>query len=48
MGAYCPNRDTVRETNASPNTLKATFSAVVKKDLLVHQGGGRSTLYRQP
>ena len=41
-------RDMVRETGASPNTLKATFSALVKKGLLVRQGGGRSTWYRLP
>ena len=38
-------RDMVRETGASPNTLKATFTSLVKKGLLVRQGGGRSTWY---
>lgn len=39
------SRDMVRETGASPNTLKATFTSLVKKGLLVRQGGGRSTWY---
>lgn len=38
-------RDMVRETGASPNTLKATFTSLVKKGLLVRNGGGRSTWY---
>lgn len=38
-------RDMVREYNASPNTLKSTFSSLVKKGLLVRHGGGRSTWY---
>jgi Fic family protein len=38
-------RDMVRETGASPNTLKATFTSLVKKGLLVRHGGGRSTWY---
>lgn len=38
-------RDMVRETGASPNTLKATFSNLVEKRLLVRHGGGRSTWY---
>ena len=37
--------DLVREFGASPNTLKATFSKLVKKGLLVRYGGGRSTWY---
>ncbi|MEQ1719841.1 MAG: Fic family protein [Nitrosomonas sp.] len=41
-------RDMVRETGASPNTLKATFSSLVEKGLLVRRGGGRSTWYSQP
>jgi Fic family protein len=41
-------RDMVRESGASPNTLKATFSALVKKGLLAREGGGRSTWYRLP
>jgi Fic family protein len=41
-------RDMVREVGASPNTLKATFTSLVNKGLLVRQGGGRSTWYRQP
>ena len=38
-------RDMVRETGASPNTLKATFSNLVEKRLLIRHGGGRSTWY---
>jgi len=38
-------RDMVRETGASPNTLKATFSNLVEKRLLARHGGGRSTWY---
>jgi len=38
-------RDMVREHDASPNTLKSTFGALVKKGLLVRHGGGRSTWY---
>ncbi len=38
-------RDMVREYDASPNTLKSTFSSLVKKGLLVRHGGGRSTWY---
>jgi Fic family protein len=41
-------RDMVRETGASPNTLKATFRGLVEKNLLVRQGGGRSIWYRLP
>lgn len=41
-------RDMVRETGASPNTLKATFGSLVKKGLLVRHAGGRSTWYGQP
>ncbi len=41
-------RGMVRETGASPNTLKATFSSLVEKGLLVRHGGGRSTWYSQP
>jgi len=41
-------RDMVREAGASPNTLKATFGGLVEKNLLVRQGGGRSTWYRLP
>ncbi len=41
-------RDMVREVGASPNTLKATFSSLVSKGLLVRNGGGRSTWYGQP
>ena len=40
------SRDMVREFGASPNTLKATFKALVNKKLLVRHGGGRSTWYR--
>lgn len=41
-------RDMVRETGASPNTLKATFTSLVEKSLLVRHGGGRSTWYSLP
>jgi len=41
-------RDMVREAGASPNTLKATFSALVGKGLLQRHGGGRSTWYNLP
>jgi Fic family protein len=41
-------RDMVRETGASPNTLKATFTSLVKKGLLTRHGGGRSTWYALP
>ena len=41
-------RDMVRETGASPNTLKATFTSLVKKGLLSRHGGGRSTWYAVP
>ena len=41
-------RDMVREFGASPNTLKATFSSLVDKGLLLRQGGGRSTWYGLP
>lgn len=41
-------RDMVREADASPNTLKATFSSLVEKGLLVRHGGGRSTWYSLP
>jgi Fic family protein len=41
-------RDMVHTVGASPNTLKSTFSSLVKKGLLVRQGGGRSTWYRLP
>ncbi len=41
-------RDMVREAGASPNTLKATFARLVKMQLLVRAGGGRSTFYRLP
>lgn len=41
-------RDMVRETGASPNTLKTTFGTLVDKGLLVRHGGGRSTWYGLP
>lgn len=41
-------RDMVRETGASPNTLKATFTSLVEKSLLMRHGGGRSTWYSLP
>jgi Fic family protein len=42
------SRDMVREAGASPNTLKTTFSNLVKKGLLVRHGGGRSIWYGLP
>ena len=41
-------RDMVRECGASPNTLKATFTSLVDKGLLLRHGGGRSTWYGLP
>ena len=41
-------RDIVREHGASPNTLKATFSSLVEKGLLVRHGAGRSIWYGLP
>lgn len=41
-------RDMVREVGASPNTLKVTFTSLVKKGLLVRHGGRRSTWYSLP
>jgi Fic family protein len=41
-------RDMVREHDASPNTLKATFASLVAKGLLARRGGGRSTWYSLP
>ncbi len=41
-------RDMVREFGASPNTLKATFTSLVNKGLLLRHGGGRSTWYGLP
>jgi hypothetical protein len=38
----------VRETGASPNTLKATFTSLVGKRLLARHGGGRSIWYNLP
>lgn len=42
------SRDMVREAGASPNTLKVTFSVLVKKGLLVRYGKGKSTWYGLP
>ena len=42
------SRDMVREYGVSPNTLKTTFSNLVKKGLLVRHGGGRSIWYGLP
>ncbi len=39
------SREMVREAGASPNTLKATFTSLVEKGVLVRHGGGRSTWY---
>ncbi|MCL2659288.1 MAG: Fic family protein [Acidobacteriaceae bacterium] len=41
-------RGMVRELGASPNTLKATFTSLVDKGLLLRHGGGRSTWYGLP
>lgn len=41
-------RDMVREVGASPNTLKATFTSLVKKGLLMRHGKGRSIWYSLP
>lgn len=41
-------RDMVRETGASPNTLKSTFASLVEKGHLARHGGGRSTWYSLP
>lgn len=41
-------RDIVREAGASPNILKATFTSLVEKGLLVRHSGGRSTWYSLP
>ncbi|UTO27834.1 Fic family protein [Bartonella harrusi] len=41
-------RDMVREIGASPNTLKATFTSLVEKGLLIRHGGGRSIWYSLP
>ena len=41
-------RDMVRDAGASPNTLKATFTSLVKKGLLARHGNGRSTWYSMP
>src|SRR5271155_1114917 len=41
-------RDMVREFGASPNTLKATFTSLVEKGLLLRHGAGRSTWYGLP
>ena len=41
-------RVTTREAGASPNTLKAIFTALVGKGLLARHGGGRSTWYSLP
>ncbi|WP_246706755.1 hypothetical protein [Phyllobacterium sp. P30BS-XVII] len=38
----------VRETGASPNTLKVTFTSLVTKGMLARHGGGRSTWYSLP
>jgi len=48
MDGRVTTRDMVRETDASPNTLKATFTSLVKKSLLVRHGGGRSAWYSLP
>ena len=42
------NKELVRETGASPNTIKPTLSKLVKQGLLVRHGGGRATWYRLP
>lgn len=42
------SRDMVRIAGASPNTLKVTFTSLVKKGLLRRHGGGRSIWYSLP
>jgi Fic family protein len=42
------SRDMVRIVGASPNTLKITFTSLVKKGLLRRHGGGRSIWYSLP
>jgi len=42
------SRDMVRIAGASPNTLKITFTSLVKKGLLRRHGGGRSIWYSLP
>lgn len=42
------SRDMVRIAGASPNTLKVTFTSLVKKSLLRRHGGGRSIWYSLP
>ncbi|TAN24715.1 MAG: winged helix-turn-helix transcriptional regulator [Acidobacteria bacterium] len=42
------NRAIARESAASPNTLKATFTALVAKGLLTRHAAGRSTWYSLP
>ena len=39
------NRDIVRETGASPNTIKSTLTMLVEKGHLKRHGAGRSTWY---
>ncbi len=41
-------RDMVRETGASPNTLKVTFDSLVEKGHPVRHAGGRSIWYCLP
>ncbi len=42
------NRAVARESAASPNTLKTTFTALVAKGLLTRHAAGRSTWYSLP
>lgn len=42
------NKDVVRESNASPNTVKTILSNLVKQGLLTRHGGGRSIWYKLP
>jgi Fic family protein len=41
-------RDMVREFGASANTLKVTFTSLVRKGLLARHGAGRATWYALP
>lgn len=41
-------RDMVRELGASRNTVKATLTTLVERNLLERHGGGRGTWYRLP
>lgn len=42
------NKDVVRESGASPNTVKSVLSKLAKQGLLQRHGGGRSVWYSLP